>query len=69
MSNGLTNMAPVPALPPSAVFFIDMFVGRGPNCFDLPLCVTNAQVDEANQNVESNEGDNTDQRIDTQQGH
>jgi hypothetical protein len=65
MSNGLTSIAGVPPLPPSGAFNTTVFMGGGPNCFEFtPSCITTAQVDAPNTNVESNEANNTDTRAD-----
>jgi hypothetical protein len=63
MNNGLTGIAPFGSLPPGGSIAIDVFMGRGFNCFDPGPCITTAHVDPANMVIESNETNNTATRI------
>jgi subtilase family serine protease len=64
MNNGLSGTGHVPPLPPLGSEFIYPFLGHGFNCLDLAACVTTAQVDPANMVIESNETNNTANRVD-----
>jgi hypothetical protein len=63
LNNGLSGTGAVPSLPPGSTIAIDVFLERGPNCFNLG-CITTAHVDFQNMVIESNETNNTATRTD-----